>query len=129
MSPQLHRCLQTFGRCPCNMFLVLESRVHDDAQELDMVFGLNGLSLDSEGPLVRFVSFGSEVYDSCLVCLESRAAPFLLVECFIDNSFNTFPVTLRGWSGHPRGKIIYERNRTSLAVDLSLYEVCVEEEE
>ncbi|KAI3040038.1 hypothetical protein CBS147353_11889 [Aspergillus niger] len=111
------------------MFLVLESRVHDDAQDLDMVFGFNGLSLDGEGPLVRFISLGSEVYNGCFVCFESRAAPFLPVKCFIDNSFNTFPVTLRTWSGYPRSKNIYERDRTSLAVDLSLYDVCVEEEE
>jgi hypothetical protein len=94
-----------------------------------MVFGFNGLTLDSEGPLVRFVSLGCEVYDGCFVCLESRTAPFLPVECFIDNCFNTLPITLRSWSGHPRGKIIYEGNRASLAVDLSLYEVCIEEEE
>jgi hypothetical protein len=111
------------------MFLVLESRVHKDAQDLDMVFGLSGLSLDGERPLVRFVSLRSEVYDGYFVCLESCAAPFLPVECFIDNCFNTFPITLGSWSGHPRGKIIHERDCSSLAIDLSLYEVCVEEEE
>jgi hypothetical protein len=77
------------------MFLVLESRVHKDAQDLDMVFRLNGLSLDSEGPLVRFVSLRCEVYDGCFICLESRTAPFLPVKYFINNYFNTFLITLR----------------------------------
>ena len=83
-----------------------------------MVSGFNALSLDNERLLVRFISFGSELYDSCFVCLKSRSAPFLLIECFIDNCFNTFPITLRSWSSHLRGKIIYERACSSLAVDL-----------
>jgi hypothetical protein len=33
----------------------------------------------------------------------------LPVERFIDNCLNTFPVTLRSWSCHPCGKVIYER--------------------
>ncbi|KAI2734771.1 hypothetical protein DTO013E5_9420 [Penicillium roqueforti] len=45
---------QAFGCCPRNMFLVLEFRVHEDSQDIDMVLGLNGLSLDSETPLLRF---------------------------------------------------------------------------
>jgi hypothetical protein len=91
-----------------------------------MVFGLNSLSFDSEGPLVRFVSLRCEVYNSYVICLESHTAPFLPVKCFINNCFNTFPITLVSWSGHPRGKIIYERNHASLAVDLSLYTVCID---
>lgn len=47
------------------MFLVLEPRVHGDAQDLDMVFGLHGLSLDGEWLLVRFIGLGREVYNSC----------------------------------------------------------------
>lgn len=30
------------------MFLVLEFRVHEDAQDLDMVLGLHGLSFESD---------------------------------------------------------------------------------
>jgi hypothetical protein len=77
------------------MFLVLESHIHKDAQDLDMVFGLNSLSLNSEGPLVRFVSLRYEVYNGCFICLKSRTTPFLPVKCFIDNCFNTFLITLR----------------------------------
>jgi hypothetical protein len=69
------------------------------------------------------------VYNSCFVCLERRAASFLPLKSFIDNCLGTLPITLRGWSGHPRGEIIHERDCSSLAVDLSLYEVCIEEEE
>lgn len=111
------------------MFLVLEFRVHENPQDLGMVSRHHGLSLDCERPLVRFVDLGSEVYDSCFVCLKSRSAPFLLVECISDNCFNTFPITLCSWPGHPRGKIVHERDCSALAVDLSLYEVCVEKEE
>jgi hypothetical protein len=39
------------------------------------------------------------------------------------------PVALRSWYGHPRGKVVHEGNRSSLAVNLLLYEICVEEEE
>jgi hypothetical protein len=69
------------------------------------------------------------VYDGCFICHKGRSAPFLLVECVIDTCFDTFPITLRSWSGYLRGKIAHERDYSSLAVDLSLYEVCVEEEE
>jgi hypothetical protein len=85
--------------------------------------------MSPERPLVRFVSLGSKVYDGCFVCLKSRSAPFLPVECVIDNCFDTFPITLRRWSRHPRCKIVHERDCSALAVDLSLYEVCVKEEE
>jgi PII-like signaling protein len=66
------------------------------------------------------------MYDSCLLSLKGRPASPFLVERFIDNCFDFFPVTLRGWSGHPRGKIIHESNRTALAVNLPLYKICVE---
>lgn len=71
------------------------------------------------------------MYNGCFVCFKSRSAPFFLVECFIDNCFNAFPVALGGWPGHLYGKIIHERHRSALAVDLALYEVdvSIEEEE
>lgn len=94
---------QAFGCCPRNMFLVLEFRVHEDSQDIDMVLGLNGLSLDSETPLLRFVSLGSKVYDGCFVCFKSRSAPFLPVESFIESCFNAFSVALG--VGHARLRI------------------------
>jgi hypothetical protein len=94
-----------------------------------MVFRLNGLSLDSEGPLVQFISLRCEVYNGCFIYLKSYTAPFLPVKCFINNYFNTFLITLHSWSGHLRGKIIYEHNYASLAINLLLYEVYIKEEE
>jgi hypothetical protein len=69
------------------------------------------------------------VYNSSFVCLKGRSAPFLLVESFSDNYFDTFPITLRCRSGHLYSKIVHERDCSSLAIDLSLNEVCVKEEE
>jgi hypothetical protein len=69
------------------------------------------------------------VYDGYFICLKSHTTPFLLVKYFINNYFNTFLITLGSWSSHLYGKIIYKYNRASLAVDLSLYNVCSEEEE
>ena len=94
-----------------------------------MVSGHNGLSLDGERPLIRFVSFGSEVYDGGFFRLKSRSAPFLLVECFSDYCFDALLITLGSRSGHLCCKIVHERDCSSLAVDLLLNEVCVEEEE
>ena len=111
------------------MFLVFESCVHQDAQNLDIVLGLHGLSLDGKGLSVEFVSLGGEVDDRCLLRFKSRSTPSFPVERCIDNCFKTSPVTLRSWSGHPCGKIIHERDRSSLVVNLSLNKVCIEEEE
>jgi hypothetical protein len=75
------------------------------------------------------VGLGGEVYNGSFLCFKGRSTSLFPVECFIDDRFNTIPVALRSRSGHPRGKVIHEGNRSSLAVDLSLYEICVEEEE
>jgi hypothetical protein len=77
------------------MFLVLEPRVYEDAQDLDMVFRLHSLSLDGELLLVRFIGLGREVYDSCFVCLKCRATSSLLLKSFINNCLNTLLITLR----------------------------------
>lgn len=69
------------------------------------------------------------MYNSSFIYFKSRTTSSFLVGCFINNYFNTVPVTLRSRSGHPRSKVIHEGNRASLAVDLSLYEVYVKEEE
>lgn len=111
------------------MFLVFKSSVHQDAQDFDMVFGPNDLSFDGKRLLVQFVGLRGEVYNSCFLCFKSRSTPPFPVERFINNCFNTLPVTLRSWPGYLCGKVIHESNRSSLAVDLSLNKVCVEEEE
>lgn len=65
------------------MFLVFESRVHEDAQDLDMVFGLHDLPLDRERHLIRFMGLRREVYNGCFVCLKRHAASFLPLKSFI----------------------------------------------
>jgi hypothetical protein len=111
------------------VFLVFEFRIHYDAKDLDMVFGLHGLSLNGEWLRVQFVGLRGKVYNGSFLCFKRRSTPSFPVECLIDDCFNTLPVALRGRSGHSRGEVIHESNRSSLAVDLPLYEVCVEEEE
>jgi hypothetical protein len=69
-----------------------------------------------------------EVYNGSFLCFKSRFTFPFLVKCFINDRFNTFPVTLRSQSDHPRGKVIYKSDRSSLPIDLSLYEICVKEE-
>lgn len=78
------------------MLLVLESRVHQDAQKFDMVFKHNRLSLNGKRLTVRFTCLGGKVHDSCLFSFPSRTASPLPVERFIDDCLNSFPVTLRG---------------------------------
>ncbi|KAJ5799036.1 uncharacterized protein N7503_006541 [Penicillium pulvis] len=67
------------------------------------------------------------MYDGRLVGFKSRSASSFPVERLVDNGFNSFPITLRGRPSHPGGKIIHKGNCSSLAVDLSLHEVCVKE--
>ncbi|KAI1828728.1 hypothetical protein CBS147337_10467 [Penicillium roqueforti] len=110
------------------MFLVLESCVHHDPQDLDVVSGYHRLPLDGEWLMVRFTHLGSKVYDGRLVRFKSRSASSFPVERLVDNCLDSCSIALGGWSGHPRGKIINESDCSSLAVDLSLHEVCVEEE-
>lgn len=63
------------------------------------------------------------------LCLKSCPTSSFPVEYFFNDSLNTFPVALCSWSRYLYSKIIHESKRTSLAVDLLLYKVCVEEEE
>jgi PII-like signaling protein len=109
------------------MFLVLESYVYHDTQNLNVVFWYHRLPLDSERLIVRFTYLRNKVYDSRLVRFKGRSTSLFLVERLVDDGFNSFPVTLRGRTGHPRGKIIHESDCSFLAVDLSLHEVCVKE--
>lgn len=83
---------------------------------------------NGEWLMVRFMHFGSKVYDGRLVGLECRSASLFPVERLVDNGFRSFPVTLRGGPSHSCGKIIHKGDCSSLTVDLSLHEVCVEEE-
>jgi hypothetical protein len=115
---RLFHCLKALGRCPCNVFLVFETGVHQDAQNLDMVFGFNSLSLDGE-VLRESLKERLTGRDEVGQLLKPRKQPSYTSPPRLTNRLNTFPVALRTWSGHPRGKIIYERNRTSLAVDLT----------
>jgi hypothetical protein len=108
------------------MFFVFESRVHQQTQDLNVILGYNRLSLDGKRVMIQFTRLWRKVYDSCLLGFKGRPASPFPVERFIDNCFNSFPVTLRGWPGHPGSKIIHKSDCTSLAVDLSLHEVCVE---
>ena len=68
------------------------------------------------------------MYDSRLISLKCRSASLFLVERLVDNGFNSFPVTLYSRTGYPRGKIIHESDYSSLAVDLSLHEVCIKKQ-
>ncbi|KAI3129612.1 hypothetical protein CBS147330_5242 [Penicillium roqueforti] len=111
------------------MLLVLQPRVHDDAKNLDMISGFNGLSLDGKWLRVRLAGIGGEVYDGSFLRFKRRSTSSFPVESFFDDGFDTLPVALRSRSGHPRGEVIHKRDRSPLAVDLSLYEICVEEEE
>lgn len=94
-----------------------------------MLFGHNCLFLDDKRLMVRFTYLGSKVYDSCLFCFKSCSTSPFLIKRLIDNCLDSLLVTLRGWPGHLCGKIIYKSDRSSLAVNLSLYEVCVKEKE
>jgi hypothetical protein len=79
-----------------------------------VVLGYNRLSLDGKRIVVRFTRLGSKVYDSCLLSFKGRSASPFPVERFIDNCFNSFPVTLRGWPGHLYGEIIHKSDCSSL---------------
>lgn len=94
-----------------------------------MVLGYNRLSLDGKRLMVRFTHLGSKVYDSCLVSFKGRSASPFPVKSSINNCFNSFLIALRGGSSYPCGEIIHKSDCSSLAVDLLLHEVCVEEEE
>ena len=94
-----------------------------------MVLGINSLPLDHERLRVALVAFACEVYNSRFLYVERRTAPCLPIQGVLDNGFDALSVALRCRSCDPRREVIHEGYRTTVAVDSSLYQVCVEEEE
>ncbi|KAB8067025.1 hypothetical protein BDV29DRAFT_186918 [Aspergillus leporis] len=90
------------------MLLVFQSCVHQNPQDLDLLFRLNALPFDGKGLLFQFIGLRGEVYDGGFLRLESRSAPPFPVDCLFDDRLNSFPVASGGWPGHPCGKIIHE---------------------
>jgi len=64
-----------------------------------------------------------------LLYVDCRAAPCLPIRGVPDDGFESFPVAPRSTSCDPRCEVVYDGYRTAMAVDASLYQVRVEEEE
>jgi hypothetical protein len=94
-----------------------------------VLFRYNCLFLNDKRLMVRFTYLRSKVYDSYLFRFKSYSTSPFLIERLIDNCLDSLPVTLRGWPGHLYSKIIHKSDRSSLAINLSLHEVCVKEKE
>jgi hypothetical protein len=73
--------------------------------------------------------FRGKVYNSRFLYSKYYSTPPLLVESFINNYINTFLVALRSWPGHLYSEVIHEGNYSPLAINLSLHEVYIEENE
>ena len=70
-----------------------------------------------------------EVYDCRLVRFKRRAAPSFLVQSVVDDGFDAQAVTLRGGSRDPCREVVDKRDGPSVAINVSLYQVGVKEEE
>ena len=92
-------------------------------------WGLTVCPLIVNGLCVGLVCFASEVDDCRLLYIECRTAPCLPIEGVPDDGLDAFPVALCRRSRDPRREVVHKGYRTAMAVDSSLYQVCVEEEE
>jgi len=77
------------------MFLVFQSRVYQNPQDIDLLFRLDALPSDVKKIVLYFIGLEDEVF----LCLKGCTASLSPVQCLRDNCFNPSPVTLRGWSG------------------------------
>ena len=111
------------------MLSVFEPGVHDHAEDLDVLFRLDGLSLDDKRLCGALVRFAGEVYDCRLLRLKSRPASSLPVQSVLNDGFDAFAVALRRRSSNLRREVVHEGYRAPAAIDSSLYQVGIEEEE
>ena len=56
------------------MFLVPELGVYNYPKDLDVIFRLNSLALDSKGLRISLVGLAGKVDDGCLFCFKCRSA-------------------------------------------------------
>jgi len=126
---QFHYRFETLGGRSRDVFSVLELGVHDHSEDLDVVLGPNSLSLDHKGLCVALVRFAGEVYDCRLLRLKSRPASSLPVQSVLNDGFDAFAVALRRRSSNLRREVVHEGYRAPAAIDSSLYQVGIEEEE
>lgn len=124
-SFQFHRSLKALGRCPCNVLLVVKSRVHDDTQDLDLILRRDSLTLNGEWFRVYPACVPGEMYDRRLFCLKSRTAPSLPVESFVNDRLYPSPVTQGCRPRHPRGVVVDKRDGPTIPIDLSLHWICI----
>jgi hypothetical protein len=68
------------------------------------------------------------VYDCRLLRLERRTAPSFPTQSIVDDSFKAFTVALRRGPGDPCRKVVDKCYGSSMAVDVSLYQIGIEKE-
>jgi hypothetical protein len=103
------------------MFLILQLGVYEYTKDLNTILRRDSLSLDSKGFYSALVIFAGKVYNYYLLYFKRRPTSSLLVKRLVDNSFNTFLVTLRYRSYNPRSEVIAKRDRSPITVNSSLY--------
>ena len=69
------------------------------------------------------------MYNCRFLYIKRRAAPCLPIEGVPNNGFDTFSIALRYRSCNLRCEVVDKGYRTAIAVDSSLYQIYVEEEE
>jgi hypothetical protein len=111
------------------MLSIFKFRVHNHAKNFNALLWLNSLSFDSKRLIICFVRFASKIDDGCLFQFESCIASLFPFCGATNNYLYTFSVALCYRPCDPGCKVVYESYSTSIRIDPTLDQVCIEEEE
>jgi hypothetical protein len=100
------------------MFPILDLGVRNHSEDLDTGFREDVLSLDVERLRIGLILFPSKVDNSRLLRLKCSPPPAFLVQSVLNNSFNTFLVTLYGEFHNLYGKAIDKCDCSYMTIDI-----------
>lgn len=93
-----------------------------------MVLGVDDLVLDDKRVCVEFSCILGEVNDRRLLNVKCRTASTLPSQSVINNGLDLLMVEQCCWTRDPSSKVVNKRNRATICINLSLHQICIEEE-
>ena len=111
------------------MLLILKLSVHKYSKYLNVILRLYDLFLNDKGFRDTLIRFTDKVDNNRLFRFKCYSASSFSVQRVVNNSFNSFFITLSRGSRNLCGEVIHEDHYFFVAINTSLHQIGIKEEE